>query len=166
MREMERTDNEILSRIKSLENDPADFFGFQRSDLIGYLPFESAKPFLKEGATKEDWPHHKPRNRQSVMDDMLSYMSFAWEKANNNRGLSAARSINHMQSWLWMLGEEDAAKAIEDYDLYGKPQLRAICEHFGWDWEQWDDGRWANDETSEGAKPPSEVNSLPFKTAA
>ena len=33
-------------------------------------------------------------------------MTFAWDKANNERNLSAGRSINHFEVWLWLLGDE------------------------------------------------------------
>lgn len=52
-----------------------------------------------------------------------------------------------------MLGEDQAVKKLDSYELYGKPQLRAICEHFGWDWTQWDDGIWRNSESDEGVGP-------------
>lgn len=145
-----RTDAEILAHIAAVESD--DFFGFIRGDLISYLPFESAKPFLKDDVTPKDWKE-RPRDRESVIAQIEAYMPFAWDKANNRRGLSAGRSINHMQAWLWMLGEETAADSISHYTLYGKPQLRAICEHFGWDWSQWDGGLWTNYEHGDGSPP-------------
>lgn len=145
-----RTDEQIIAHITKLED--SDFLGFIRIDLLAYLPFEAAKQFLKEEATGDDWKV-LPRDRESIVAQIKDYMSFAWGKANDCRGLSAGRSLNHMQAWLWMLGEEDAAKSLDDYELYGKPQLRAICEHFGWDWSQWDDGHWKNNEDGYGAPP-------------
>lgn len=163
---MERTTAEILEKINQLDSDNSDFFGFQRSGIIEYLSFDDAKLFLKEGASREKWGDVKSRTHESIKDEILSYMPFAWEKANDNRGLSAGRSINHMQAWLWMMGEDNAAEAIRGYSMYGKPQLRAICEHFGWDWKQWDDGRWTNDESSKGISAPESVDALPFKSLA
>lgn len=144
---VERTTSEILSRIEELKK--SDFFGFESGDLIEYLQFPDAKPFLKDGATAEQWaPAIKSRDCQAIINQIKDYMPFAWDKANNCRGLSAGRSISHMQAWLWMLGEVDAAKSIDDYSLYGKPQLRAICEHFDIDWAGLDDGEWVNSEFS------------------
>ena len=145
-----RTDAEIVDRIRKIEK--IDFFGFVRGDLIGFLPFESAKPFLKDEATSDGWEPSE-RDYDSVKAAMHDYMEFAWGKANGNRGLSAGRSLCHYQAWLWMLGEEEAAEALDNYSHYGKPQLRAICEKFGWDWRKWDDGRWTNCETEDGVGP-------------
>ena len=158
----QRTDNEILDKIRAIEATGADWLGTQRGDLINYLPFSAAKPFLKPGVDEAGWFEcQEHRDENSIKAAMLKYMPFAWDKANNNRGLSAGRSLDHMSASLWMLGLDDAATAILDYDLYGKPHLRAICEAFGWDWRQWDDGRWTSEEAEDGHAPPETVKSLP-----
>lgn len=129
-----------------------DWLGTKRSDLISYMSFEAAKLYLKEGVTPDEWTP-RPVDKEAILAEMLEYMDFAWDKANNNRGLSAGRSLEHMQVWLWMLGEETAAREIDDYSHYGKPQLRAICQKYGWDWTQWDDGRWTSSESGGGVSP-------------
>lgn len=129
-----RTQNEILARIDKVKED--DFFGFQRNDLIDFLDFENAKPFLKDGVTDDKW---KVESR-TPRDVMIEYMPFAWEKANDKRGLSSARTIEHYKTWLWLDGNEDLSLKIENYQYYGKPQLIMICEYLGLDYKQWDDG--------------------------
>ena len=44
----------------------------------------------------------------------------------------------------------------------GKPQLAAICEHYGVDWRSLDDGQWVNDEG--GRHAGIEIADLPFTT--
>lgn len=159
-----RTSSEISARIKELESN--DFWSFQRGDLIDYLPFSEAKPHLKEGVTAKQW-QPQPSDRESVISQIKEYMPFAWEKANDRRGLSAGRSINHMQAWLWMLGEDAAAEALEDYSLYGKPQLRAICERYDIDWRAMDDGLWTNSEDDDGSSPEGHpALNLPWRGAS
>lgn len=136
---VERTDEEILHRISEIGH--GDFLGFERSDLIGYLPFDKARPHLTEGAAEEQWTQ-EPRDRDSILKQMHEYMSFAWEKANNMRGISASRSMSHYSAWSWMIGEDFGD--LQDYEFYGKPHLVAICERFGWDHKQWDDGERTN----------------------
>lgn len=153
-----RTTPEILAKIEKLKAE--DFFGFATGDLISYLSFEEAKPFLKEGTTAEMWGAPLPRDHESVKSQIVDYMPFAWDKANNCRGISASRSISHMGTWLWMLGLDEASEQIQDYDRYGKPQLRQICEHFGVDWRALDDGEWRNDEMQDGGPPPESVPPL------
>lgn len=130
-----REDKEILDRIRNL--DEFDILGFQTSDLILRLPFDLAKEFLKPEAKEEEWKQY-PRDRESLIKEMLEYMPFAWEKANNDRGISAARSMAHYNSWIWLVGDD--LGDMNDYQFYGKDNLVNICDHYGWDSSQWDDG--------------------------
>lgn len=162
-----RTDAEILARIRAVEK--RDFMGIEMGDLIPALSFDAARPFLKDTATAEDWEKRKatPLEQAGLIAAILGYLGFAWGKANNCRGLSASRSISHFRTWLWLLGEDAAADALDDdCELYGKPQLRAISEHFGIDWRALDNGRWTNDEGDDG-EPADAVDRvvLPFKSA-
>lgn len=129
-----KTSEEILKRIKDIEKD--DAFGFQRGDLIFKLPFKMAKEFLKPEAKEEDY-NQEPCDRDSIVAGMLDYMPFAWEKANDCRGLSASRSMSHYAAWTWLVGEDFGD--LLDYEHYGKENLIRICDHYGWDHKQWDD---------------------------
>ncbi len=152
-----RTPEEILARLKEIKKE--DIFGFMSTNLIAYLPYENAKPYLERNVTEEEWAA-SPRDHAMILADMLDYMPFAWDKANNTRGISSMRSMEHMKSWLWMLGRENDAGRMEYYTYYGKTELRAICECFEWDWKQWDDGEWRNNEDEEPVPPPDNVFTL------
>ena len=71
-----RTDEEILARLEEIKD--RDWMGFERNDLIIYLPFDKARPFLVEGTTEDEW-ERLDRSRESVLKTMLDYMPFAWE---------------------------------------------------------------------------------------
>jgi hypothetical protein len=73
-------------------------------------------------------------------------MDFAWEKANNCRGLSAMRTMTHYKAWLWLLGQ-DGFDDLENYSHYGKDNLVRICKFFDLDPKKWDDGRRVNSES-------------------
>ena len=142
-RKCNRTQEEIVAEIKRLQASPGeDFFGFRASDLVEYLEFENAKPFLKDGVTEQDWidavGHLTP---EMAIED---YMPFAWDKANNCRGLSANRSLMHMQAWLWLMNTEESNKLVEtmfdNYRFYGKEKLVEICKFLEIDCSEWDDG--------------------------
>ena len=132
-----RTQKEISDRIKELQL--TDFLGFQQRDLIMRLEFETAKPYLAEGCLESEW-RALPLDAESIKAEMLDYMPFAWEKAKNFRGLSASRSLSHYEAWIWLLGDEDNFEDLQAYNYYGKDQLVAICDFYGWDSSQWDDG--------------------------
>lgn len=130
-----RTDEEILKRIEQIKD--RDWLGFERNDLIMRLSFESAKQFLSEGTTKDDW-NPLPKDRESLLNEMLGYMSFAWDKANGGRGLSAGRTMNHYSAWIWLAGDD--LGDLNNYQYYGKDNLCKICDYYGWDSSKWDDG--------------------------
>lgn len=131
----ERTDAEILARIKEI--DGRDWMGIEFRDLVIRLPFDAAKPFLKDGAQEDAWKV-RPRDRDSLVAEMLDYMPFAWEKAIDGLGLSACRSMSHYAAWTWLAGDD--LGDLADYKYYGKDNLVRICQHYGFDASQWDDG--------------------------
>lgn len=132
-----RTEDEIVARIESIKDD--DFFGWETTDLMVCLSFEKAKPYLKESVSAEEFANIAlPRDRESVVARMRDYMDFAWEKANDGRGLSAGRSMSHYSAWVWLAGDD--LGDLGEYNYYGKDNLRRICELYGWDADQWDNG--------------------------
>jgi hypothetical protein len=132
-----RSQSEIVSRIESINE--GDFFGFRTSDLVYFLDFEHAKPYLQPTVTAATWTPN-PSDRDSILKAMEEYMEFAWDKANNGRGISAGRSMDHYTEWVWMLGDEDVIGDLREYEYYGKDNLVKLCEHYGWDHTKWDDG--------------------------
>jgi hypothetical protein len=150
-----RTQQEIVEQIKKQVAE-ALLFDFGISNLLVYLDdYETAKPFLNEGVTEEQFKE-ATKGRRTPQEEILDYMGFAWEKANDCRGLSAMRSLQHMKAWLWLDGKDALLDRIhiDDYTLYGKPQLRAISEEYGIDWKALDDGSWKNSE--DGVSVPAE----------
>ena len=131
---MKRTQEEIINRINALQTSGDDPFGFERTDLVEWLSFENASPHLKEGISEEEWAEHELK-RLPVREQMIDYMPFAWEKANDEKGISAYRSMAHYTSWLWLDGDDYLWTTLKDYDDYGRPQLVDICKYLGIDWE-------------------------------
>jgi hypothetical protein len=146
------TQPEIANRYRSC--DSRDFFGFESSEYLMYLDYETAKAFLKPEVTAEEWASIRaehPHTREAIVASMLKYMQFAWDKANGQRGISANRSVMHYIAWTWLAGDRDLSdKVRREYDTnycyYGKPILRLICDHYGWDHKTWDDGHESNGE--------------------
>lgn len=143
-----KTQEEIAKRLEAIKEE--DIFGFESDCLIPYLDFQHAKPYLKPEVTEGDW-HIEP---MTPAEEIKDYMPFAWDKANNCRGLSAGRSIEHMVAWLWLDGKDELISKMEsEYEFYGKPCLVLICQEYGIDWRKLDDGSWRNDEYGEGITP-------------
>lgn len=132
-----RTQEEIVQRIKDIEDD--DLFGFQTGDLIEYLDYEYAKPFLKDEITEEKWKSIR-KLAETPKEQMINYMEFAWQKANDKRGLSAGRTMEHYTAWLWLDGDDEIWPTLDKYEFYGKLHLIRICHYLGLDPTKWDDG--------------------------
>ena len=141
-----RSTEEIVARVEAVQATGA-WLDFESPDLIGYLPFEAAKPFLKDGVKAEDWT---PDTDVPPLDRARDYLPFAWEKANGNRGLSADRSVQHLRAWLWLAGYDVSADFDRRYAYYGKPCLVVASELTGFDWRSADDGDWTNTEGCPG----------------
>lgn len=110
-------------------NDLDDFLGTTRGDLIQALPYEAAERWLKPNS-EALWV---PWTEERVRAEAVGYLEFAWGKARNHRGLSAARSVDHYAAWLWLLFDDASYASWADtpYPLYGTPQLAAAAELLG-----------------------------------
>lgn len=126
-----RTQQEILERVENA----TDIFGTQKGDLLSYMSFENAKPYLKEDyvrkveAGEEVWEMSTDPKKE-----ILDYLPFAYEKAEGERGLSAARSMLHFETWIWLDDEDfynEIIDLIDNYTNYGIPALDEISKHYG-----------------------------------
>lgn len=147
---------------KYIEQHSQEFLDFSIEDLSGYLSWKDAKKYFKEEYQRDvdNGTKEYIQDTKTGKDNIIEYMPFAWDKANCCRGLSAARTINHMANWLWLDGYDALAEEIRDYSYYGKPQLVKICELFGIDWKQYDNDCWKNDESEEGKSAETVLSKL------
>lgn len=124
-----RTTEEVIARIQ--ETLKTDMFGFKASALLELLTFEQAKPFLKTDASSDGWK--TATTREELLACMREYMEFAWGKVEDHRGISAGRSVEKFEAWIWALGDDATLKEFEDapYAQYGAPQLAVVCRAYG-----------------------------------
>ena len=128
-----RTENEIVDRMKYNTKQWYDFLG-ENSDLAVYLSYENLKEFILSKLTKEEWD----KVRMTLSDDIVKseikdYLSSAFDIANNQRGISAFRSLNHFRNWIWLLGDDELLTFLDDddnYPMYGLPILKKIKEKY------------------------------------
>lgn len=133
-----RTQEEIKAKFEQHHKVP---FDFTPEILLDYFTFKDAEPYLKDDfKTKKDaeslWNKDKkdPSDRNTILEDMATYMhEFGWPKALGHRGLSASRTIQKMEAWLWLLGDEDTLDEVTKapYENYGCPKLAIICNKYG-----------------------------------
>lgn len=132
---MIRTQEQIMERFNEVE----DLFGTQQSDLISYMTFENAKPYLKEEYVKQvEEGKEKWKQSTDPKEEILDYLEFAYSKAESERGLSAGRSMLHFKTWIWLESEDfynEVIDLIDNYTSYGLLALDMISEHY--EWERW-----------------------------
>lgn len=127
-----RTQEEILERFNSVE----DLFGTQKGDLINFMTFENAKTHLIEDYVEKV---EKGVESWSISTDakelILDYLPFAYGKAEDERGLSAIRSLLHFKTWIWLDDEvfyNEISESIENSTGYGISVLDRISEYYGY----------------------------------
>jgi len=127
-----RTQEEILARFEKAD----DIFGTQKSDLLYYMSFENAKPYLKEDYVKQvESGEEKWEVSTDPKKEILEYLDFAYDKAEGERGLSAGRSMLHFKTWIWLDDEifyNEIIGMIDNYTNYGIPTLDKISKHYGY----------------------------------
>ncbi len=126
-----RTQEEIMDRFNKVD----DLFGTQKDDLIEYLQFENAKQYLKpEYVQKVEAGEETWEVRTDAKAAILGYLDFAYGKAEDERGLSAGRSMLHFRSWIWLDDPEfydQIVFDIDNYTNYGMSVLNKISKHYG-----------------------------------
>lgn len=117
--------NEVINFIKTNRADM--LFSFHLDPLVPFLTYPMAKEsgFFKDDLVESYLPTTKEYTRENVLADMRDYLAFAYEKALDQRGLSASRSVQKMATWLYMLNDP-FHKEVEDYEDYGLANLHRI----------------------------------------
>lgn len=128
-----RSQEEILEKMKKITEEQASM-DFSVEVIVYYLNWENIKPYLKEEYIEKVENGEEQFNFVTSIEecaqDFLDYMNFAWGKAENQRGISASRSIQKLSTWAWLMGREDISDVLQDdslYNPYGAPALIKAC---------------------------------------
>lgn len=99
--------------------------------LCSFLTFEQAESMgiLKEGAKGEDWGEVKDFTRENILHQLAKDVEFGFEKALDQRGISAGCMYCVVQMWNWIL--EEGLEDFSDYAQYGLPLFKATANKYG-----------------------------------
>lgn len=123
----------LIERVKK----PSSFLGFDADALYTFVPMPEVLELLTdEGKARYESGEAKPTplTRENVIEAMREYMErIGWEKVEDHRGISAGRTVEKMEAWIWLLDDRDTLKAVEDapYENYGAPKLAVVCKAYG-----------------------------------
>ena len=86
--------------------------------------------FLVECYKKEHRDKVVELTEENIIAAMQNYIEFAIEKAENQRGISAGRSMWKFKQWLWVLEDDTFDAALDNYMDYGLSVLKDIKEKY------------------------------------
>jgi hypothetical protein len=126
-----RTAEEIIARTNS--QNYTDPFGWTLEVLLPYLEFDAVHRLLDEaGVTDEEWDDVRS-DPADIENAARAYYLFALGKIDNERGISAERSVIKLREYAWLAGRDDVVAAMDaaDYTPYGAPKVALFGQAFG-----------------------------------
>lgn len=102
--------------------------GRDLSRLINFLPVEHWEHFgfkLVEGAEP---PTPKEWTKENILAELKGDVAFGFEKALNQRGISAGLMYEVVSMWNWIL--EEGLEDFDEYAQYGLPLFKATAEKY------------------------------------
>jgi hypothetical protein len=119
-----KTLDQILLGWKERGNSAFD--GRDASRLAPYFPLSDWKTLGLAPAEGYSGHEVKELTREAVLGELVGDLDFAFEKALNQRGLSAAAMYGVVKMWMWVL-DDPLADADDDYRFYGLPFFKAVA---------------------------------------
>ena len=112
--------------------------------LAQFIPYDRLKEFgisvNKEWDNKEKWDSEvKPFTRENVLKQLEKDVEFGFEKALDQRGISAGLMFDVVQMWNWILEEGLEDWPDSNYAMYGLPLFKATAVKYGFDNQIGDD---------------------------
>jgi hypothetical protein len=122
----------MLTQEKVLESfESGTIDGRDASRLADFFPVSDWAKLgcgLKEGAAT---PPVRPWTEDEIKKQLAEDVSFGFEKALDQRGLSAGLMYAVVKMWLWIL--EDSLAEMDSYAQYGLPLFKAVAVKYGFD---------------------------------
>jgi|GEM_PF-2546535 hypothetical protein len=108
----ETIDGRDLNRLAQFipENELADFGIILKDEFIGTHK-------------------HKDFTRENIIEQLREDVSFGFEKALNQRGISSSLMYDVVQMWNWIL--EDGLEDFDSYAMYGLPLFKETALLYG-----------------------------------
>lgn len=106
--------------------------GRDLSRLMQFIPEEELKDFGLELKDEYVGTHkHIEFTKENVLIQLEKDVAFGFEKALNQRGISAGLMSEVVQMWNWIL--EEGLEDFDDYPMYGLPIFKATAVKYGFE---------------------------------
>jgi hypothetical protein len=124
---------DLVAKLKSKEITSQCLDGRDFSRLASFLTYSEAKEldWVSADATEEKWNDPLPKDwtEENIIAQLKDDIEFGFEKALDQRGLSAGMMYEVVKMWLIFL-EDDLAKDA-DYAQYGLPLFKKVAIKYG-----------------------------------
>lgn len=125
-----KTLNEILDNYKDYAVVLDDRFG---SRLAKFLTEEQLEKIGFKYDGDEPYPEPKEWTRENILEQLKSDVEFGFEKALDQRGISAGLMFYVVLRWNQVLEEGLENYPEENYAMYGLPLFKATAVKYGWE---------------------------------
>lgn len=106
--------------------------GRDLSRLIQFIPEEELKDFGLELKDEYVGTHkHIEFTKENILVQLEKDVNFGFEKALNQRGISAGLMASVVQMWNWIL--EEGLENFDEYPMYGLPIFKATAMKYGFE---------------------------------
>jgi hypothetical protein len=106
--------------------------GRDLSRLMQFIPEAELKDFGLELKDEYVGTHkHIEFTKENVLIQLVKDVDFGFEKALNQRGISAGLMAEVVQMWNWIL--EEGLEDFDDYPMYGLPIFKATAVKYGFE---------------------------------
>ena len=100
--------------------------------LMQFIPEEELKDFGLELKDEYVGTHkHIEFTKENVLIQLEKDVAFGFEKALNQRSISAGLMAEVVQMWNWIL--EEGLEDFDDYPMYGLPIFKATAVKYGFE---------------------------------
>ena len=123
--------------------------GRDMNRLYGFIDWNTLQqyPALKEGIkeeylNEEKWMsevYEQEFTRENVLKELERDVAFGFEKALNQRGISAGLMFEVVKMWCWVLDDNEELYNWNNYAYYGLPLFKVVAVYYGFPNEIGDD---------------------------
>lgn len=123
--------------------------GRDMNRLYGFIDWNTLQqyPALKEGIkeeylNEEKWMsevYEQEFTRENIMKQLERDVAFGFDKALDQRGISAGLMYEVVKMWCWVLNDSEELYNWDNYAYYGLPLFKAVAVYYGFPNEIGDD---------------------------
>jgi len=124
---------QMVDKIKNKEYESQTIDGRDLGRLFRFFTFDEAKAtgMLKEDADPKNWGEVTEWTKENILKQLKDDVDFGFEKALDQRGLSAGSMYEVVKMWMLIL--EDELFNFDEYAQYGLPLFKAVAVKYGFD---------------------------------